>query len=279
MYRDLKRNFWWSGMKRDVEDFVARCLNCQKVKAEHQRPSGWLQPLDIPEWKWEHITMDFVTGLPRTRQGHDFIWVIVDRLAKSAHFIPVRTTYTLDKLVTIYIEDIVRLHGIPVSIVSDRDPRFTSQFWNSFQQVMGTKVKLSTRYQPQTDGQTERTIPTLEDMLRACILDFQCNWGDYVTLIEFSYNNSYHSSIGMAPYEALYGKKCRSPLCWDEVGEKRITRPKLVQLSVEKVIIIRQKLKEAQDRQKSWANIKRRSLEFHPGDKVYLRVSPTRGLC
>ncbi|KAL0401907.1 UNVERIFIED_CONTAM: hypothetical protein Slati_4220600 [Sesamum latifolium] len=119
-------------MKRDVADFVARCLNCQKVKAEHQRPGGWLQPLEISELKWEHITMDFVTWLPRTRQGHDSIWVIVDRLIKSAHFIHVRTTYTLDKLVTIYIEDIVRLHGIPVSIVSDRDPRFTSRFWNSF---------------------------------------------------------------------------------------------------------------------------------------------------
>ncbi|KAL0401908.1 UNVERIFIED_CONTAM: Transposon Ty3-G Gag-Pol polyprotein [Sesamum latifolium] len=142
-------------MKRDVADFVARCLNCQKVKAKHQRPSGWLQPLEIPELKWEHITMDFVTGLPRTRQGHDSIWVIIDRLIKSAHFIHVRTTYTLDKLVTIYIEDIVRLHGIPVSIVSDRDPRFTSRFWNSFQQVMGTKVKLSTAYHPQTNGQTE----------------------------------------------------------------------------------------------------------------------------
>ncbi|KAL0401905.1 UNVERIFIED_CONTAM: hypothetical protein Slati_4220400, partial [Sesamum latifolium] len=123
-----------------------------------------------------------------------------------------------------------------------------------------------------------RTIQTLEDMLRACILDFKGNWGDYVTLIEFSYNNNYHSSIGMAPYEALYGRKCRSPLCWDEVGEKRITGPELVQLTVEKVAIIRQKLKEAQDRQKSWADIKRRSLEFHPGDKVYLRVSPTRGV-
>ncbi|KAL0373932.1 UNVERIFIED_CONTAM: Transposon Ty3-I Gag-Pol polyprotein [Sesamum radiatum] len=190
MYRDLKRNFWWS-------------------------------------------------GLPHTRQGHDSIWVIVDRLTKCAHFIPLHTTYTLDKLVTIYIEDIVRLHGIPGSIVPDRDPRFTSRFWNIFQQAMGTKVKLSTAYHPQTDGQTERTIPTLEDMLRACILDFKGNWGDYVTLIEFSYKNSYHSSIGMAPYEALYGRKCISPLCWDEVGEKTITGLELVQLTIEKVAITR----------------------------------------
>ncbi|KAL0391150.1 UNVERIFIED_CONTAM: hypothetical protein Scaly_0472100 [Sesamum calycinum] len=113
-------------MKRDVADFVARCLNCQKVKAEHQRPGEWLQPLEILKWKWEHITMNFVIGLLRTQQGHDSIWVIADRLTKSTHFIPVRTTYTLDKLAAIYIEDIVRLHGIPVGIVSDRDPRFTS---------------------------------------------------------------------------------------------------------------------------------------------------------
>ncbi|KAL0403807.1 UNVERIFIED_CONTAM: Transposon Ty3-I Gag-Pol polyprotein [Sesamum radiatum] len=251
MYRDLKENFWWNGMKSDIAEYVLKCITCQKVKAEHQKQGGWLQPLEIPEWKWEHVTMDFVVGLPRTRLGHDAIWVVIDRLTKSAHFILIRTTYTLEKLAGVYIDNIVRLHGIPVSIVSDRDPRFTSRFWRSFQQALGTSIRLSRAYHPQTNGQSERTIQTLEDMLRACVLDFKGGWSDYLTLVEFSYNNSYHSSLGMAPYEALYGRKCRSPLCWNEVGEKVITGPELVQETVEKVATIRKRLEEAQDRQKS----------------------------
>ncbi|KAL0360967.1 UNVERIFIED_CONTAM: hypothetical protein Sradi_3781200 [Sesamum radiatum] len=148
MYRDLKENFWWNGMKRDIAEYVSKCITCQKMKAEHQKPGGWLQPLEIPEWKREHVTMDFVVGLPRTRLRHDAIWVVVDRLTKSAHFIPIRTTYTLEKLAGVYIDNIVRLHGIPISIVSDRDPRFTSRFWRSFQQALGTSIRLSTAYHP-----------------------------------------------------------------------------------------------------------------------------------
>ena len=126
MYRIIKENYWWSGMKRDVAEFVLRCLVCQQVKAEHQKPSGTLQPLPIPEWKWEHITMDFVVGLPRAQGGYDAIWVIVDRLTKSAHFLASRNNYSLNRLAELYVDEIVKLHGVPVSIVSDRDPRFTS---------------------------------------------------------------------------------------------------------------------------------------------------------
>lgn len=158
-------------MKKEIARYVSKCLTCQQVKIEHQRPGGLLQPLPIPEWKWEAITMDFVTGLPRTRNQLDAIWVIVDRLTKSAHFLPIRTTFSLDKLAKIYIREVVRLHGVPVSIVSDRDPRFTAKFWESFQRAMGTQLKLSTSYHPQTDGQSEKTIRVLEDMLRACALD------------------------------------------------------------------------------------------------------------
>ena len=135
--------------------------------------------------------MDFVVGLPRTPEGYDSIWVIVDRLTKSAHFLPVKTTYTLERYATLYIREIVRLHGAPVSIVSDRDPRFTAKFWPSLQQAMGTTLKFSTAFHPQTDGQSERTIQTLEDMLRACVIDFKGSWSDYLALIEFAYNNSY----------------------------------------------------------------------------------------
>ena len=128
MYQDLKRQYWWPRMKRDVIRFMEKCLTCQQIKAGHQRPAGTLQPLEIPEWKWKQVTMDFVSGLPRTRQGHDSIWIIVDRLTKSSHFTPVRTTHTIDKLIELYIQNIVRLHGVPCSIVSDRDSRFTSHF-------------------------------------------------------------------------------------------------------------------------------------------------------
>jgi len=172
--------------------------------------------------------MDFVTGFPKNQKGNDAIWVIIDRLTKSAHFLPTRMDKPVRKFAEQYIGEIIRLHGTPVSIVSDRDPRFTSRFWGSLQECMGTQLNLSTAYHPQTDGQSERTIQTLEDMLRSCALDFEGNWEEHLPLVEFAYNNSYHSSIGMAPYEALYGRKCRSPICWTEVGERQILGPELV---------------------------------------------------
>jgi hypothetical protein len=189
--------------------------------------------------------MDFLVGLPRTLAGHDAIWVIVDRLTKAAHFIPIRVKYSLEKLTELYIQEIVRLHGVPESIVSAKDPRFTSRFWKSLQEAMGTKLRFSTAYHPQTDGQSERTIQTLEDMLRACVLDFSGSSARYLPLVEFSYNNSFQASIGMAPYEALYGRKCRSPLYWDELGERRILRPDIVQDTLEKVTLIRRRLSAA----------------------------------
>jgi hypothetical protein len=234
MYRDLREVYWWNNMKREIAHFVEQCLTCQQVKMENQRPSGLLQPLLIPEWKWENISMDFVCGLPRTSKNHDAIWVVVDRLTKSAHFIPIRMNYSLDKLAELYVNEIVRLHGVPVSIVSDRDLRFTSRFWGSLQKALGTKLNFSTAFHPQTDGQSERTIQILEDMLRTCVLDFKGSWIDHLTMVEFAYNNSYQASIEMAPYEALYGRRCRSPICWDEVGERKILGPEIVLKTCEK---------------------------------------------
>lgn len=222
MYYDLRELCWWPGMKKDIADYVSKCLTCSKVKAEHQKPSGLLQQPEIPEWKWERITMDFVTKLPRTSSGHDSIWVIVDRLTKSAHFLPIREDYTMDKLARLYIKEIVARHGVPISIISDRDSRFTSNFWQMLQKSLGTHLEMSTAYHPQTDGQTERTIQTLEDMLRACAIDFGGNWDTHLPLVEFSYNNSYHASIKMAPFKSLYGRKCRSPISWAEAGESQM---------------------------------------------------------
>jgi hypothetical protein len=278
MYRDLRKNYWWKGMKKDIAQYVEQCLTCQQVKAEHQRPAGPLQPLPIPEWKWERISMDFVSGLPRASSGQDAAWVIVDRLTKTAHFLPIRMTYSMDRLAELYIKEIVRLHGIPVSIVSDRDPRFTSRFWRSLQEALGTKLTFSTAFHPQTDGQTERTIQTLEDMLRLCVLDFKGSWIQYIPLIEFAYNNSYHASIKMAPYEALYGRRCRSPLYWDEVGERKLLGPEIIQDTCEKITVIKQRLVAAQSRQKSYADLRRRELEFEVGTKVFLKVAPMKGV-
>ncbi|KAJ9556156.1 hypothetical protein OSB04_010770 [Centaurea solstitialis] len=274
MYKGLKERYWWPGMKKDIATYVSKCLTCARIKAEHQKPSGLLQQPKIPEWKWERISMDFVTKLPKTKKGHDSIWVIVDRLTKSAHFLPIRETYGVDRLAQLYVDEIVMRHGVPISIISDRDSRFTSRFRQSLQAALGTSVDLSTAYHPQTDGQTERTIQTLEDMLRACVLEFGGSWDDHLPLVEFSYNNSYHTSIPCAPYEALYGRKCRSPLNWLEVGENRLFRPDIVQETTDKIKL----LKTARDRQKSYADNRRKPLEFQVGDRVLLKVSPWKGL-
>ena len=151
MYQDLKMSFWWSGMKIEISEFVTKCLVCQRVKAEHQVRSRLLQSIRIQEWKWDRITKDFVVGLPLIRRKHDSVWVVVERLTKSTHFLPVRTDYSLDKLAELYIKEIVRLHGIPISIISYRDSRFTSRFWGKLQEALGTRLNFSTAFHPQTD--------------------------------------------------------------------------------------------------------------------------------
>ncbi|GKA99168.1 putative reverse transcriptase domain-containing protein [Tanacetum coccineum] len=233
---------------------------------------------EIPEWKWEKITMDFVTKLPKSSSGHDTIWVVVDRLTKSAHFLPIREDYKTEKLAKIYTNEIVARHGVPVSIISDRDGRFTSHLWQTFQKALGTRLVMSTTYLHQTDGQSERTIQTLDDMLRACVMDFGGSWDTHLPLIEFSYNNSYHTSIKCAPFEALYGRKCRSPVIWTEVGESQLIGPEIVQETIEKIVQSKERLKTARSSQKSYADKRRKPLEFKVGDRVLLKVSPWKGV-
>ncbi|GJT30741.1 putative reverse transcriptase domain-containing protein [Tanacetum coccineum] len=203
-------------MKAIIAEYVGKCLTCSRVKAECQKPSGLLVQPEIPMWKWERITMDFVTKLPKTSIGHDTIWVIVDRITKSAHFIPTQATDSMETLTS----------------------HFTSIFWQSFQNDLGTQLDTSTTYHPETDGQSEKTIQTLEDMLRACVIDFGKGWDKHLPLIEFSYNNSYHASI--------------------------------------KIVQIRQLLQAARDRQRSYANVRRKPLEFQVGERVMLKVSPRK---
>ncbi|GJS38670.1 ty3-gypsy retrotransposon protein [Tanacetum coccineum] len=222
MYYDLRDRYWWLGMKKDIAEY-------------------------------EGIAMDFVTTLPRTSSGYDTMWVIVDRLTKSARFLPMREDYKMERLARLYLNKIVSRHGVPISIISDLDSRYTSRFWQSMQEALGTRLDMSTAYHPQTDGQSERTIQTLEDMLRACVLDFRGSWDVHLPLVEFSYNNSYHSRVRCAPFEVLYGRKCRSPIMWAEVGEGQLIGP-------------------------DYADKRRKPLEFSIGDYVLLKVSPWKGV-
>ncbi|KAJ0752560.1 putative nucleotidyltransferase, Ribonuclease H [Helianthus annuus] len=278
MYHDISTTYWWPSMKAHFATYVGKCLTCARVKVEYQKPAGLLQQPKIPHWKWEEISMDFVTGLPRSQRGNDTIWVIVDRLTKSAHFLPIKETDKFSTLADVYLKEVVSRHGVPTSIISDRDARFTSELWQAMHKSFGSRLDMSTAYHPQTDGQSERTIQTLEDMLRACVIDFGNGWEKHLPLVEFSYNNSYHTSIQAAPFEALYGRKCRSPLCWAEVGDSQITGPEIVVDATEKIAQIRQCMAAARDCQKAYADKRRKPLEFQVGDRVLLKVSPWKGV-
>nr|GFA71638.1 reverse transcriptase domain-containing protein [Tanacetum cinerariifolium]GFB02098.1 reverse transcriptase domain-containing protein [Tanacetum cinerariifolium] len=218
----------------------------------------------IPEWKWDNITMDCLTKLPKSSQGYDTIWVIVDRLTKSAIFTPIRETDPMDKLARIYLKEVVTRHGIPVLIISDRDLRFTSNFWRSLQNALSTRLDMSIANHLETDGQSERTIQTLENMLRAYAIDFGKGWVNHLPLVEFSHNNSYYASIKEAPFEALYSRKYHSPICWTEGGEAQILGPELIQETTEKMVQIKQRMQAVRDRQKSYADLKRKRGKLNP---------------
>ncbi|GKE62369.1 reverse transcriptase domain-containing protein, partial [Tanacetum coccineum] len=216
MYYDLRDMYWWPGMKRDIATYVSKCLTCSKVKAEHQRPSGLLQQPKIPEWK----------------------------LTKSTHFLAIREDYSTERLAKIYVDEIVMRHGVLVSIISDRDGRFTSCCWQTVQKALGTRLDMSTAYHPQMDGMS---TPLYGRKCRACVIDFGGSWDVHLPLAEFSYNNSYHSSIRCAPFEALYGRKCRLPVLWAKIGESSLIGPELVQETTDKVVLIKEELKAARD--------------------------------
>ncbi|GJW14067.1 putative reverse transcriptase domain-containing protein [Tanacetum coccineum] len=241
MYQDLKKLYWWPNMKAEIATYVSKCLTCAKVKIEYQKPSGLLVQPEIP----------------KCGKGEDD---------------------TLEKLTRQYLKEVVSKHGVPVLIISDRDGKFTSHFWKSLHKALGTRLDMSTAYHLETDGQSERTIQTLEDMLRTCVLDFRKGWDKHLPLVEFSYNNSYHTSIKAAPFEALYGRKCRSPICWAEVGDSQLTGPEIIHETTERIVQIKSHIQAARDRQKSYADVRRKPLEFQVGDKVMLKVSPWKGV-
>nr|GEY96729.1 putative reverse transcriptase domain-containing protein [Tanacetum cinerariifolium] len=246
MYQVLKKLYWWPNMKAIIAEYVRKCLTCSKVKAECQKPSGLpIQP-ETPKCKWERITMDFVTKWPRTFNGHATIWIIVDHLANQ-HI------SSLPEKRIVWKPLQVSRHGVPISIISNRDNHFTSRFWQSMQSALGTRLDMSMTYHPKTDGQSERTIQTLEDMLRACVIDFGKGWEKHLPL-------------------------CRSPVCWAEVGDVQLTGPEIIHKTTEKIVQIRQRLQAARDWQRSYVNVRRKPLEFQVGDRVILKVSPRKGV-
>ncbi|GJR26646.1 putative reverse transcriptase domain-containing protein [Tanacetum coccineum] len=222
MYQDLKKLYLWPNMKAKIATYVSKCLTCAKVKAECQKPSGLLVQPVIPVWKWENITMNFVTKLPKTSTGQDTIWVIIDRLKKSAHFLPMKEIDSMEKLTRQYLKEVVTRHGEPVLIISDRDSNFTSQFWKSLNKALG--------------------------------------WDRHLPLAEFSENNSYHTSIKASPFEALYGQKCLSPICWAKVGDAQLTSPEIIHETTEKIIQIKKRIQAARDRQKSYVDRRHKPL-------------------
>nr|GEY51909.1 putative reverse transcriptase domain-containing protein [Tanacetum cinerariifolium] len=232
MYQDIKKLYWWPNMKAVIATYVSKCLTFAKVKAKHQSPLGLFVQPAIPEWKWDNITIDFITKLPKENDP-------------------------FDKLARLYLNRIVARHTIAISIICDRDGRFTSNFRGSLQKALGTNLSMSIVYHPKTDTQRERTIQTLEDMLRACVIDFGKGWVKHLPLAKFLYNNSYHARIKAAPYEALYGRECQSPVCWAEVGEAQLTGLEMIQETTKKI---------------------QKPMEFNVEDRVMIKVLPWKGV-
>jgi hypothetical protein len=244
----LKSQYYWPGMKKDIIEYIAKCLECKKVQAEHGHPVGLLQPLPIPKWKWEVVTMDFITKLPRTSKKHDAIMVVVEKITKASHFIPMKVTHKETNVFDIYMREVARLHGIPKTIMSNRDTKFTSKFWKGLFKGFGTNLNFIISYHPESDGKTKRVNQVIEDMLRMYVMEKPSKWEDYLHLLEFSYNNGYQASLKMIPFEALYGRKCNTPIRWDNPIDREVVVTEFLMEMEEKMLNIKHNLKATQDR-------------------------------
>jgi hypothetical protein len=272
----VKRTFWWSTIDHDISTYVKHCDSCQRNKQGTGKKRGLLQPLPIPDNAWQSVSMDFITCLPLTNNDYDAILVIVDRLTKMVHLVPCKTTVTAPEVATLFINNVFRLHGLPSDIVSDRDPKFTSKFWESLMDQLGITLKRSTAFHPQTDGNTERVNRVVEDMLRHFIKSDQSNWDDMLPLVEFAINNSYHDSIKSTPFVLNYGRSPHLPI--KRVIPKVQKNPKplahdAAALSEQIHLALahaKQCLHAAQQRQKAYADMSRADVLFNDGDKVLL---------
>ncbi|KAL5796687.1 hypothetical protein ACOSQ2_001507 [Xanthoceras sorbifolium] len=274
-YMKIKHFFYWEGLKSEVKKKVMECDTCQKVKYDSRRPMGLLQPLPIPERIWEDLTMDFVEGLPSSR-GFEAILVVVDRLSKGAHFIPLKHPFTASSVANSFIDNVVKLHGFPRTIVTDRGQLFMSSFWKELFKLQGTKLKASSSYHPQTDGQTEVVNRTLEQYLRCYCHHEQATWKDYIPWAEYWYNTTHHAAINMSPYEVIYGRTPPGLSTYeigtaanDEVERELMTRDEIMAK-------LKKELERAQARMKKYYDQNRRDVSFEPGDLVYLKLQPYR---
>ena len=267
------RRFVWPNMNEEIRHYVATCVSCQQNKPSSQLPIGLLQPLPIPDQPWQTVTMDLITSLPRTKSGFDAIVVFVDKLTKWATYVPTTTDVNAPGLARLFFLNIVRLRGIPSAIVSDRDPRFTSLFWNALWQQLGTKLQMSTAFHPQTDGQTERQNRTLEEMLRAYVSYEQDDWDEHLVAAELAHNCAVHASTGFSPYYLNHGHHPRLPL--DEAMKpahvsNNPTAAERVQLLHQSLARAKSTLQQAQLRQAKYADQSRREVVFRVGDQVLL---------
>lgn len=272
--KKIEQLFYWPGVKKDVTEYVKACDTCNRNKPEHVSSPGLLQPIAVPGNAWEVISMDFVEGLPKSK-GKDVILVIVDKLTKYCHLIPLTHPYTAAKVAQEVLHQVVKLHGAPSAIISDRDPIFVSKFWQELFNVMGTKIKLSTAYHPQTDGQTERVNQCIEMYLRCMTGQKPGEWANWIPMAEWWYNTTYHSSAGMTPYQALY---CSPPPSITYQGA-RCTDPAVTQFVKDRVSIqrlLKDNLVKSQERMKFYADKNRSDREFQVGDEVYLKLQPYR---
>jgi hypothetical protein len=272
-YRKLLSLFKWPGMKSAVKEFVAHCHICQQAKPERSLPAGLLQPLPIPSGPWDMATMDFIDGLPPSRQ-YNCILVVVDKLSKYAHFIPLRHPYTAAKVAEVFVDNIYKLHGMPLTLVSDRDPVFTSHFWKALFKATGTQLNMSTANHPETDGQTERVNQSIECYLRCFISAHPQQWSKWLSLCEFWYNNNWHSSLGKTPFQVIYG---REPRYFGITATDTVAPGDIQDWLRERTLVldsVKQHLLRMQQRMKSQADKKRSERVFSVGDKVFLKLQP-----
>lgn len=242
------------------------------IKAEHQHLAGLLQPLPVSEWKWETISMDFITCLPKSKKNNDSIMVVLDKLSKSAHFIPVQSTYRVVQIAHVFMQNIFKRHGLPKAIISEPDVKFTLVFWKTLFEELGTQLNFIMAYHPQTDGQTEQVNQMVEDMLRAYVMQQPTKWEEYLHLVEFAYNNGYHTSLRMSPFEVLYGQKCCTPSSWSGPVDRLMLGLEMLKEMEELAKKVCSNMKVAQDRQKNFADRKMMFKEYQVGDHVYVRI-------
>ena len=278
----LKQKCYWPNMHEDVKKYIAGCVSCQSNKHSNQLPAGQLQPLPIPDKRWQQITMDLITQLPKTKSGNDAIVVWVDKLSKMVHYAATTTNIDAPGLATLTFHNVVRLHGIPLSIITDRDPRFTSHFWQNLWKLAGTKLNMSTAYHPQSDGQTERANQTLEAMLRSYVNIHHNDCDTLLTSVEIAYNNSVQASTGFSPFYLNYGQEIDMPLAHSLPSVNDInsapnpTSIELLHRLKDNIDKAKQLMVEAQERQKKYADQSRRELTFDVGDMVMLSTSNLR---